>query len=278
MTQRVAVLTGGTSGLGRFIARGLVQAGWGIVLIARDQMLAMQTRAWLLEAAPHTLVEVVICDLSLIGETRRAAADITAVHPSIGLLVLNAGTFQSRRRVTTEGHELVLAVNHLSPFVLTGALTPALSEARIVFVGSSASDRARIDPDNLELTRDWGMQHAYSQSKLAGMITAFTWAQRLAPSSTVNVVHPGLVATGLVKDRGAIGLAWAVMAQFALTPEQGAAAPLRAALDPALGGVSGRYLKPRGFGLANRRTTDAGLAARIWQATERLISLAPPAS
>ena len=281
MTQEfnVAVLTGGTSGLGRFVARGLVRAGWRLVLLARDPGRAEALLHWLKTEAPDAIIEIEPADLSLLEAARTAGRAIAARHRSIGLLVLNAGTFQARRRVTSEGHELVLAVNHLSPFVLMQSMTEPLlhGAARVVAVSSSTSDRARIDPDNLELARGWNLVRAYAQSKLAVMTTSFEWARRLGPQVTVNVVHPGTVATSLIRVGGPIGWVWRAMGNFVLTPEQGAATPLRAALDPTLAGVTGQYLKPAGVVLPNRRATDAALAARVWRATERLVAM-PPAS
>jgi NAD(P)-dependent dehydrogenase (short-subunit alcohol dehydrogenase family) len=98
----------------------------------------------------------------------------------------------------------------LSPFVLTRALLPVLrggTPSRVVNIGSSTSDRASLDPDHLVLGNRWRMQRAYSQSKLALMMTTFALAKRLEGSGvTANVVHPGLVATRLVRAGGIIGL------------------------------------------------------------------------
>jgi NAD(P)-dependent dehydrogenase (short-subunit alcohol dehydrogenase family) len=279
--MQTAVLTGGTSGLGRFVARGLVQAGWRLVLVARNQAKAAALQAWIGQTVPNAQIEVELADLALLCEVRRAAAAITARHPAIGLLVLNAGTFQGRRVETAEGHEMTVAVNHLSPFVTIDALAPALraGRARVVVVGSNSSDHASIDPNNLELKRRWSLITAYPQSKLAVLTTSLEWARRLAPQVSLNVVHPGFVATDLVRARGIVGWAWRRLTAFALTPEQGAAVPLRAALDPALDGVCGRYIKASGFVSPNRRATDPALAARVWQATERLVSaVAEPAT
>jgi NAD(P)-dependent dehydrogenase (short-subunit alcohol dehydrogenase family) len=277
--MNTAVLTGGTSGLGRFVARGLVQAGWRLVLVARDAAKVAALRAWIAQSVPDARIELELADLALLAEVRRAAAAITARHPAIGLLVLNAGAFQARRVLTAEGHEMTLAVNHLSPFVMIGALAPALPAggARVVVVGSDSADDASINPDDLELRRGWGLVTAYPRSKLALLTTSLEWARRLAPEVSVNVVHPGFVATDLVRATGAVGWAWRKLGRFALTPEQGAAVPLRAAIDPALAGVTGRYIKAGGFASPNRRATDPAMAARVWQATERLVGVDQPA-
>ena len=152
---------------------------------------------------PGAATTLMLADLSSLAQTRALGEAIAARFGAVSVLVANAGVFCTRREVTGEGHERVLAVNHLSPFVLIGALAGALAAsapARVVVVGSSTSDRARIDPDNLELRHGWGFVRAYAQSKLAVMMVGFEWARRLAPVGvSVNVVHPGTVATGLVR-------------------------------------------------------------------------------
>ena len=149
--------------------------------------------------------------------------------------------------------------------------------SRIVTVGSSTSDRARIKPDDLELRRGWNMVRAYSQSKLAVMIATFTMAERLAGSNVdANVVHPGAVATGLVRAPGAIGLAWRLMRPWLRTEPDGADTPLFAALDEGLAGITGRYLKDRRTVAANPRAGDAALRQAVWQASERLIAATVP--
>jgi NAD(P)-dependent dehydrogenase (short-subunit alcohol dehydrogenase family) len=272
---KVAVVTGATGGIGRWIALGLAQAGYHVVVVARDRTRGEAAQAWIEAQAPGASTALMLADLSLLSATRALGRDIAAQHPAVSVLVANAGVFRAKREVTAEGHEMVLAVNHLSPFVLIDALQGALAAAapaRVVVVGSSTSDRARIDPDNLALTRGWGMVRAYGQSKLAVMITSFAWARRLAPAGvTVNVVPPGTVATGLVRTPGVIGLAWRVMSPWVLTEEQGARTPLHVALAPDLAAVSGRYFKDRRIVAPNTAALDPGLAARVWRATEFLV-------
>jgi NAD(P)-dependent dehydrogenase (short-subunit alcohol dehydrogenase family) len=277
MPQPIAVVTGATSGIGRHIALGLAEAQFHVVLVARDAARADATQAWIHATIPDAQIEIQLADLSSIAATSALARAITARHAAIALLVANAGIFQSRRQVTPEGHDMVLAVNHLSPFVLIAGLRRALAAgapSRIVVVGSSTSDTARIDPDNLELTRNWGMVRAYSQSKLAVMIATFGWARRLSGSGIVaNVVHPGAVATSLVRANGVIGLAWRLMAPFLLSEQQGAATPLHAALAPDWATQTGQYLKNQRAVAPNPRALDAALATRVWQATCGLLDM-----
>jgi NAD(P)-dependent dehydrogenase (short-subunit alcohol dehydrogenase family) len=275
---RVAVVTGATSGIGRWIALGMAAAGLRTVLVARDADRGEETRAWIGNRVPSAETEVLRADLSLLAEARTAAARIAAEHPRLAVLVNNAGLFSERRRVTAEGRELVLAVNHLSPFVLTQALAGVLRDgapARIVNIGSAASDNARIDLDDLEGARRWRGLHAYGQSKLALMMASFGWAQRLESSGvTVNVVHPGTVATKIAKVPGVIGIAWTLLTPFMISAERGADTPLHVALAPELAGVSGRYFKRRKEVKPNPLARDQALAARLWAETERLTATA----
>jgi len=277
MTEsRTAVLTGATSGIGRWIADGLAKAGYALTLIARDESRAAATVAWVQSRTPAAMVEVRVADLSSLAETRATATMILRRSPRLDLLVNNAGVLCAKRQVTAEGHERTLATNLLSPLALTEALLPALQAAapsRIVMVGSSSSDRARIDPDNLELEGGWSMVRAYSQSKLALLMTSRTLARRVQGSGvTVNVVHPGLVATDIVRNGGIVGLAWKLMAPFSLTPEQGADTPLHACLAPEMAGKTGLYLKRRKPATPNPLVNNAALTDRVWTATEQLLS------
>jgi NAD(P)-dependent dehydrogenase (short-subunit alcohol dehydrogenase family) len=243
-------------------------------MIARDRARAEAAQAWIMQEVPQASTELVVADLSLLAETRDAGGRIASRHPKIGVLVNNAGIFDAKKVITAEGHERVLATNLLSPFVLTRTLLPALqtgAPSRIVNIGSSTSDRAGIDPDHLVLGPDWTMVRAYGQSKLALMMTTFALAGRLQGTGVVaNVVHPGLVATGLVRTGGIIGLVWRCMAPFALSEEQGADTALYAALAPETVAANGLYLKNRRAAPPNRRALDPVLVERVWTATERL--------
>ena len=271
-----AVVTGATGGIGRFIALGLAREGYHLVLICRDRVRAEGTRAWIADTVPHSSMDLRIADLSLLSATLEIASDIAASHPRIALLINNAGVFEAKPVTTAEGFDRVLAVNLLSPFLLTRALLPSLmadGHSRIVNVGSSTSDRARIDPDNLVLGDRWTMLRAYSQSKLALMMMTFALAKRLAGTGvTANVVHPGMVATGLVRTGGIIGLVWRCLAALSLSEERGADTPLHAALAPELATVSGTYFKNRRSALPNRLALNPALLERVWMATERLVA------
>lgn len=253
----------------------MVRAGYRVVLIARDPTSGEAARNWILHEEPLASIELVQADLSSTASITAAARQIASRHPRLSLLVNNAGVFRARRERTEEGHDVVLAVNHLAPFILMRELGPALQAgrpSRIVTVGSSTSDRARIDPANLELDRGWTMVRAYGRSKLAVMMATFETARLLSGTGVVaNVVHPGTVATRLVRTPGIIGLAWRLMAPWLRSEQQGADTPLHVATAEELAGVTGRYFKDRQVVAPNPRAVDAALVRQTWEATDRLI-------
>jgi NAD(P)-dependent dehydrogenase (short-subunit alcohol dehydrogenase family) len=272
----VSVVTGATGGIGRWIARGLAQTGHYVILVGRDPARAQSVQRWIADDFPSARTETAIADFSLLSSTRRLGTELLSRHPNIALLVNNAGIFDARPVITAEGQERVLVTNLLSPILLSQILLPALTAgapSRIVSIGSSTADRARLDPDHLPLGDHWTMRRAYAQSKLALMMATFAIASQTKGTGVVaNVVHPGLVATGLVKEKGIVGLAWRCLAKLALTSEQGAASPLFAALAPEMSDVTGCYVKNRQIVMPNPLALDAPAVARVWAATQRLMA------
>jgi NAD(P)-dependent dehydrogenase (short-subunit alcohol dehydrogenase family) len=118
------------------------------------------------------------------------------------------------------------------------------------------------------------MLRAYSQSKLALMMTTFALAERLSGTGvTANVVHPGLVATGLVRCGGLVGMVWRALATIALSPEQGAEQVLYAALAPELRATTGTYFKNHNPARPNPAALNPALREQVWAATEQLVAL-----
>lgn len=270
----VALLTGATSGIGQWTALGLAKAGYHVIGVGRDARRAGAFEDWIKAQLPDPGVEVILADLSLMAEVKRLAAAVRERAPALGLLVNNAGLVCDRRRETAEGHELTLAVNHLAPFLLTRELMPLLGGtpgARVVNIGSSSSDRARFDLEDLDWRRRvWSGVNAYGQSKLALMIATFEWARREA-NPTFNVVHPGSVGTRIGDLGGVIGLGWDLVKPFLLTPEKGARTSIHVATSPAVANVTGRYFKRSALAKPNPLAADPRLGKALWARTEDML-------
>jgi NAD(P)-dependent dehydrogenase (short-subunit alcohol dehydrogenase family) len=250
MSGKVAVVTGATGGIGKEVARGLVERGAHVVIGARDQRRGEAARAELVAGSPDDRVSVLPLDVSDQSSVRAFAAAFIVGHKSLDVLVNNAGAWFTQRQQSPDAHELTLATNVLGPHLLTELLLDPLraaGSARVVNVVSAIV--GDYDPTDLQyLRRPYDGYKAYAQSKQA--LTMLTWslATRLdGQGVTANTAAPGFVRTGFNRNaRGPRAAMISLMARlFAVSPVKGADTPLWVASARELEGVTGRSFAAR---------------------------------
>lgn len=259
MDGRIVLVTGATNGIGLETARELVQRGARVTIVGRNPDRTAQV------ASAIGAADTVIADLSELSQVRRAAAEITARHGQLDVLVNNAGALFNARRETREGIEMTWALNHLSPFLLTQELLPLLRRGaapRVVTVSSGAHAMGRIHFDDPEFRRGYRGWPAYAQSKLANILFTRELARR-EPWLQANTLHPGLVASGFGSHQGGtFSQVYRVVDRFSLTPVQGAQTTIHLAADPVA--VSGRYFVKSREVRPAPHALDDGAALRLW--------------
>lgn len=200
------LITGATSGLGRYVAFELVRSGHLVLAHGRDRA---RTERLVEELRTEGAAEGFVADLARLAEVRELGARVAEAHPGLDVLINNAGvgggTPGSGRELSADGHELRLAVNYLAPVVLTRALLPVLRAnppARIVNVGSAGQEP--VDFADPGLTGGYSGISAYCRSKFALAAYTFTLAEELAGSGvSVNVLHPATyMDTAMVREGG----------------------------------------------------------------------------
>jgi NAD(P)-dependent dehydrogenase (short-subunit alcohol dehydrogenase family) len=279
---KVCIVTGATSGLGLATARELVARGATVVIVGRNAAKCADVATHLAaDAVPGGAVDWLVADFADQRAVRGLAAEIERRHPRLDVLVNNAGATFRERRVTHEGVEMTLAVNHLAPFLLTTLLLDRLrasAPARIVNVASVAHERGRLDFDDLAMERGYRPFAAYSRSKLANLLFTYELARRLEGTGvTANAMHPGLVRTALGDHNGMLRRAgWRLLhlvyRQGSLTPEEGADTIVFLAASPDVEGVTGRYFVDREAVSSSAASRDAVAAERLWALSERLVA------
>jgi NAD(P)-dependent dehydrogenase (short-subunit alcohol dehydrogenase family) len=275
----VCVVTGATSGIGRATAEALSGMGAELAIVCRDRARGEELRAALSARSGAAPVRVILADLAVQSQVRRAAGELLATYPRIHVLVNNAGLVNLNHSLTPDGIEAVFAVNHLAYFLLTMLLLDRLREsapARIVNVASHAHKFvAGIQFDDLGHEGSYRWTKVYGQSKLANLLFTRELARRLEGSGvTVNALHPGAVATGLGRNNGALSrLLISLLSPFFRTPEKGAATSIHLASSPALDGVSGRYFANRREVTPSPAARDDAAARRLWELSERMTGL-----
>jgi NAD(P)-dependent dehydrogenase (short-subunit alcohol dehydrogenase family) len=275
-----AVVTGANSGIGLETARGLAREGMHVVMVCRNKTKAEAAKLDIEAVVPAASLSIVLCDLSLQADVRRAATQIEAENQRLDLLVNNAGLMIRSRQVTTEGVEMMLAVNHVAPFLLTTqllSLLQASAPARIVTVASGAHKIGRLNLDDFQATRGYGPfgLPRYSETKLMNVMFTRELARRTEGTGvTVNCLHPGAVATNLGSPSDSLQ---PLARMILLDAARGAETTLAVATKPEYANVNGSYFvksKPADHKLS-KAAKNTEVAAALWSATEALL-VTPP--
>lgn len=283
MAERVCIITGASSGIGRAAACELARGGLALGLVCRSPSRGEDAVAAIRSATGNDDVELFVADLAVQDEIRRVAAEILERYPAIHVLLNNAGVMHMRRTETPDGIESTFAVNHLAYFLLTQLLLDRLrasAPARIVNVASDAHRFGQLDLDDLEYRRRrFRPMQVYGSSKLLNILWTYELARRLEGSGvTANCLHPGGVNTGLGdQNAGPLYLLGKLVKIFMRTPERGAETSVYLCRSPEVEGVSGRYFADCRERRSSPIAHDRDAARRLWEQSERLTGVSPPA-
>lgn len=262
----IALVTGGTAGIGRQIAAKLRSAGLTVLITGRDQPRGAA-------AAADLGATFLPADHATIAGNLDLAQRVREHVPRLDVLVNNVGGAAfTDRTVTAEGHEATLALNYLGPVALTQALLPTLTEdARIVEVVSSAFTMHAGDPFT-EPARYTAI-NAYARAKQLNLLATMSLARQLTGRVAVNAVNPGMAWTPGVQALTPNAVpAWRYVwplirvIQRRASPEKAARIPALLALRPT---STGQFYESNGKVKAlPQRLRDPALQARAWQAAE----------
>jgi NAD(P)-dependent dehydrogenase (short-subunit alcohol dehydrogenase family) len=290
------LVTGAASGIGLETALQLAARGDHVIVADRNVAGGEAVVRRIAEAGGSA--ECRELDLADLSRIREFAKDELGRDRPLDVLVNNAGLLPPLVRATTkDGFELELGVAHLGHFALTGLLLPALRRSaapRVVSVSSLAHATGVLDLDDLQLERRYNSSLAYGTTKLACLMFALELDRRAkaARSPLISVAaHPGISKTPIaagweqedrrkLRDRFEVVGYRLSMLLFGQTAAEGARSLVFAATERAVTG--GGYYGPTGFGQMggapgsvkpSRRALDADVAARLWEASERLTSV-----
>ncbi|MER6128520.1 SDR family NAD(P)-dependent oxidoreductase [Streptomyces sp. NPDC001795] len=247
LSGRLAIVTGGYSGLGLETTRALTKAGAHVVVPARRRAVAEQALADL------DRVEVDELDLGDLESVRAFADRFLASGRTIDIVIDNAGIMACPETRVGPGWEAQFATNHLGHYALVNRLWPAIQPggARVVSVSSGGHHLSGIRWDDLHWRQGYDKWQAYGQAKTANVLFA-VHLDKLGREHGVRAfsLHPGGILTPLQRhlaqeemiERGWIDETGAPVDPDAFkTPQQGAATQVWAATSPQLDGMGGVY-------------------------------------
>jgi short-subunit dehydrogenase len=200
--SKLVLVTGATDGIGKMTAQRLAAAGFEVIVHGRDQERVDHAIAEIKKQTSATL-HTSVFDLSSLAEVKSGALDLLTRFPKLDVLLNNAGTYQKERRLSKDGFELTMAINHLGPTLLTLLLKPSLKScpgARVIFVSSIAHHRGQLRQDNYNFEISFGAYEAYATSKLANVIATRKLTEAWnSDNIPIYSLHPGVITTKLLK-------------------------------------------------------------------------------
>jgi dehydrogenase/reductase SDR family protein 12 len=200
LSGKVAVVTGGSSGLGKATALGLAALGASVHLVVRTPEKGEDAAAEIRRTVPGADVLVHRCDVSDLASVRSFADELQGSVQRVDVLVHNAGTLPRERQETADGHELTLATHVLGPVLMTELMRPLLAAAgrsRVVIVSSGGMYTASLPADDPEFRAgSYAGAKAYARTKRMQVDLAPLMQQRWAVDGiAVHTMHPGWVDT-----------------------------------------------------------------------------------
>ena len=295
---KVAIVTGGYSGIGLETTRALAAKGAKVIVPARSMQKATDNLANI-----EGDVQTVFMDLGKLASIQDFAHKMVTEHDQLDLLINNAGIMACPETRIGAGWEAQFGVNHMGHFALTNALMPLLTRtpgARVVSLTSTAHKLSSIRWDDIHYEAgDYDKWQAYGQSKTANALFANALSRRLAASGgKAFAVHPGGIFTPLQRHlpkEEMVALGWinedgspsALAKEGFKTPEQGCSTTLWAATSALLEDKAGVYCEdcniaaptdsqnPMGrYVGVDPHACDDEAAERLWKISEELLEKA----
>lgn len=284
------VITGTTSGTGFEAAKILLSKGARVVMLNRNPKKAENTIAILKQEMGNDIdVLNLQMDLSKQVSVKKAAAEVLKTVSQIDALICNAAIAQvPKQTLTIDGWESQMGTNYFGNWTLQALLFPLIekSKGRIVTVGSMGYDMGikTIKFEDLNWDKDYTPNNAYSQSKLAQIMSMYELQDRLKAAGKTEVkayaCHPGSSRTNLINTSGSFMMKF-IFNLMKLSPltqsaEKGAYPQLMCATEPNLDqsgfyGPTGRsnWVGPVGAHKIEPHAKDKAVAKRLWKISEK---------
>jgi NAD(P)-dependent dehydrogenase (short-subunit alcohol dehydrogenase family) len=297
LSGRLAVITGGSDGIGFELATRLAAAGAEVLLPVRNAEKGRAAADRIVSAVPGARIGTRRMDLSSLQSVADVAGELLTEGRPIHILINNAGVMNPPSRQTTaDGFELQWGTNHLGHFALTARLLPLLQSgsARVTTQSSVSASMNSINWNDLNFDKSYSASKAYSQSKIANLMFALELQRRSERAGwgiTGNASHPGVTPTNLLAAQPHMGRtgdtlgvrAVRFFARLGLVNQnaaQGMQPALYAATSPKAEG--GKFYGPSGFQHLSgppaeqevyKPARDMAEAARLWTVSEQLVGV-----
>ncbi len=275
--MKLAIITGADGGMGMEITRAVAMAGYRIIMACRSSQAAEPKRQLLIRETGNSCIEVKEINLASLSSVSSFANEILEQGGPLSLLMNNAGTMETKRRITEDGLEQTVAVNYVGPYLLTRKLLPLMGEgSRIVNMVSCTYSIGKIDFPDFFLRGKKGSFWRipiYSNTKLALSLFTIDLANRVKDKGIiVNAADPGIVSTNIITMHLWFDpLTDIFFRPFIRTPRQGAATAISLLLDEEAGKRTGTLNVSCHPKRLSEKYTRHVQMRQLWDETERIV-------
>lgn len=278
MKNKLVLITGANSGIGKATAIKLATLGANVVMLCRNKEKGETARQDIIQTSGNKNIALILIDLADLSSVRKAAEEIKAKYNHIDVLINNAGGYFAERKTSKDGYECTFAMNHLGHFLLTNLLLNELKvavNARIINLGAVIHKQGHINFDDLMTEKNYKGFGAYSNAKLANILFTKELTRRLQDTDiTVNTLHPGMVRTNFTADASRlIKFLMTLLGRFLKSPEKGADTSVYLASSKDVAGISGKYFVNRKEKKSSPESYSEEVAKKLWDVSCELTGL-----
>lgn len=280
---RLAIVTGGTCGMGLEIAKEFARRGAKVIIACPFKEEGVNARKEIIEETGNKNVIFELMDLSSVQSVQKFAAGVLKSEDRLDILVNNAGVGVPKDFTTADGMSFIMQVNYFGHFLLSLLLLPlliktgkSLDPARIINTSSILHHFGIVDMNTLNKSNYWLMTLIYAKSKICLVLFAHELTKRLKGFNVViNSVDPGAVGTRIFDSSGWLhGMILKFLCTHLYkTPYEGAQTAIHAALDPEAGSVSGQFFKNCKKTRAVFWAYNNKVARQLYEESVRLVQL-----
>ncbi|XP_028323539.1 polyprenol dehydrogenase [Gouania willdenowi] len=281
---RVAIVTGGTRGMGFETARHLASIGMHVIIAGNEKEEGAVAVEKINEGGKGK-AEFIYLDLTSLKSTRQFVHTFKSKALPLHVLVNNAGTMMVPEKTTEDGFEFHFCLNYLGHFLLTNLLLDLLKRSgrqggcsRIINMSSATHYAGVVHLDDLNRRKLYSSHGAYAQSKVALVLFTYYLQEQLTTGGfnvTVTAVDPGMVDTALYDNLWALARALKKPVAKILfrSPAEGASISVYAAAASEMEGVGGCYLYNGEKKQSSDLSYDSDLQAVLWKKSCQLVGL-----
>jgi len=278
MENKICLITGCNSGIGKITAIELAKKGFEIIMLVRNSEKSRTAYEEIKNASKGKIV-LKYADLASLDSIKKSAEEIKSEFTKIDVLINNAGIYKRNFALSADAFEISLAVNYFATYALSLLMLPLLKkskQARIVNLTSELYKKGSVQLENNFAMEKFDGNKAYANSKLLVVYFTKELSKRLESDTiTVNCVHPGVVATDVFREYPK----WfARLLNIMISkPSEGAKPSILLADSDDLNNTTGKYFYKTTPKETVKIANNTELSKKIWDKTAALTGIEYPA-